>query len=341
MRVASLLRQARRRLAAPLTRYFDSRFEQVAADLDRISKQVSATPDALTRVDVSEHNRGLTPPTFDRLVSQVVSASQFAHADFERLRRVMYPGVVVLPWGSSPGTAAHRKVWEFVYVLGAAEQEAVLEPGRRALGFGVGREPLPAALAKHGLSVVATDLGEEESETAAWAATQQHMSDLRALSHPAIVSDEALAEHVTVRHIDMNRIPDDLGTFDLVWSCCALEHLGSPRRGLDFVVRTLDLLEPGGVSVHTTELELTPREETADYGHLAVYRTIDLDELASRARALGFDMETNWYVSLDTPIDRWIAAHPYDDPAHLKLTIGESVSTSVGLLIRKPKQAAA
>jgi len=300
---------------------------------------MSASPDALARVDVTEHNRGFTPPTFDTLVSQVVSASQFAHADFERLRRVMYPGVVVLPWGSSPGTAAHRKVWEFVYVLRAAEQEAVLAAGRRALGFGVGREPLPAALAKHGLSVLATDLGAGEGETAAWAATRQHMSDLRALSHPAIVTDEKLAEHVTVRHVDMNHVPDDLGAFDLVWSCCALEHLGSPGSGLDFVVRTLDLLEPGGVSVHTTELELTPREETADYGHLAVYRTVDLDELAGRVRALGCEMETNWHVSLETPIDRWIARHPYDDPAHLKLTIGDSVSTSVGLLIRKPKHA--
>jgi hypothetical protein len=249
----------------------------------------------------------------------------------------MYPGVVVLPWGSSPGTAAHRKLWEFVYVLRAAEQEGVLDPGRKALGFGVGREPLPAALAKHGVSVLATDLDADETESAAWAATQQHMADLGALSHPEIVSDDALAKHVATRHVDMNHIPGDLGSFDLIWSCCALEHLGSPTAGLDFVVRTLDLLDRGGLSVHTTELELTPRDETADYGHLAVYRIADLKSLGRRVRALGYEMETNWYVSLETPIDRWIARHPYDDPAHLKLTIGDSISTSVGLLIRRPK----
>jgi hypothetical protein len=135
----------------------------------------------------------------------------------------------------------------------------------------------------------------------------------------------------------MNDIPDDLGRFDLVWSACALEHLGSPEAGLDFVLRTLDLLEPGGVAVHTTELELTPRAETADYGYMAVYRLADLEQLADRVRGRGYEMATNWYVSLDSPADRWISLPPYphDDPAHLKLVIGESVSTSVGLLIRR------
>ena len=36
--------------------------------------------------------------------------------------------------------------------------------------------------------------------------------------------------------------------------------------------------------MHTTELELTPRAETADYGNLAVYRKDDLDRLAERVR---------------------------------------------------------
>ena len=98
------------------------------------------------------------------------------------------------------------------------------------------------------------------------------------------------------------------------------------------------MLEPGGVSVHTTELELTPRAETADYGNLAMYRTHDLDRLAERVRSRGFEIETNWYVSMETPADRWVSVPPYphDDPAHLKLAIGDSVSTSVGLLIRRP-----
>ena len=296
---------------------------------------------ALNRIDVSVQNAGSTAPTFAHVASQVVSAAQFVDPSFERLCRIMFPDAVTIPWGHSHATVAvpHRKLWEFVYVMKAAEQHAKLESGGgRALGFGVGQEPIPAALARHGLSVLATDLDARDAQSAGWAATGQHMSGLEALCRPEVVSDEVLRRHVQTRQVDMNAVPDDLGRFDLIWSACALEHLGSPKAGLEFVLSTLELLEPGGVAVHTTELELTPRAETADYGHLAVYRVADLDLLAERVLGKGFEISTNWYVSLDTPADRWISLppHPQTDPAHLKLMIGDSVSTSVGLLIRRP-----
>lgn len=326
-----------RTAAAPLRRYLDHRFDRLEHRLDGLDgsgARVSA--EALARVDLTEHNTESSPPGFDRVVSQVVSAAQFTHPDFERLRRFLYPGTVILPWGASPGPALHRKVWEFVYVLRAAEQCGVLEEGRHAVGFGVGREPIPAALAASGVSVVATDLDASELESGPWAKTGQHLSALEALSAPDIVPDDILERRVAIRYVDMNTIPDDLGSFDLAWSCCALEHLGSARDGLEFVLGTLDLLRPGGVSVHTTELELTARATTAEYGNIVVYRPCDLDAFAREVRDRGFSIETNWYVAMETAPDRWIAHHPYDDSAHLKLVIGDSISTSVGLLIRRP-----
>jgi hypothetical protein len=290
---------------------------------------------ALSAVDVSEHNAGGTPPTFDTVVSQVASSAQFSHPDFQRLSRLLFPTAGPIPCGAIhvPSTDMHRKLWEWCYILRAAEQHGKLEQGAKALGFGVGSEPLPAAFARFGVSVLATDRAPDASK--GWAASGQHMADLRSLSKTDVVSDVELERHVTARHIDMNVIPDDLGRFDVIWSSCALEHLGTPQAGLGFIMRTLDLLEPGGIAVHTTELELTPRVETADYGYLAVYRVRDLDELAARVREAGFEMKTNWYVSMDTPADRFISMPPYPE-SHLKLAIGDSVSTSVGLLIRRP-----
>jgi 2-polyprenyl-3-methyl-5-hydroxy-6-metoxy-1,4-benzoquinol methylase len=305
------------------------------------ARAAAARARALARVDVTTHNAGGRPPTFEHVVSQVVSAAQFSDPTFERVRRIMFPNEVRIPWGASHATVhvPHRKLWEFCYILHAAEQHGRLEPGLSAVGFGVGQEPIPAALARFGLSVLATDLEAGVDESAAWAATGQHLSQASALSRPDVISDALLQERVRVRPVDMTDVPDDLGRFDFLWSACALEHLGSPDAGIEFVVRTLDLLEPGGVAVHTTELELIPREETADYGRLAVYRVADLDRLAERVRGMGFEMATNWYVSMDSPADRWVSLPPYphDDPAHLKLLIGDSVSTSVGLLIRQPE----
>lgn len=323
-------------------RYLDSRFAMLEDRLDQLSVQgvgawsYNGSAGPLARVDITAHNAAGAAPTFDAAVSQVVSASQFRHPDFQRLRGVMFPTVGLIPCGSVrvASTDMHRKLWEWCYILRAAEQHGKLVNGRTAIGFGVGAEPLPATLAHYGLSVLATDRAPDES--AGWSAAGQHMYDLRSLSKPDVVSDDVLERLVTVRHVDMNAVPDDLGRFDLVWSSCALEHLGTPQAGLDFVMRTLDLLEPGGVAVHTTELELTLRAETADYGHLAVYRTADLDGLAARVKRAGFEMSTNWYVSMDTPADRFVSSPPYAK-AHLKLAIGESVSTSVGLLIRRPE----
>jgi hypothetical protein len=351
------------RLADELSEHFEQRLELLEQwNIDRIEQinqlrqrqdhatpcagerspggehRVTAAAAALALVDVSAHNAGASCPTFDHVVSQVVSASQFFHPDFERFQRMLFPGQAL-----ATVTMPHRKVWEGVYVMRAAEQHGILEPGRRAVGFGVGQEPIPAALAQAGLTVLATDLDVTQEASAAWAGAAQHMSNLRSPSLPDVGPDDVLEGQVSTRYVDMNSVPNDLGRFDLVWSCCALEHLGSPEAGLEFVVRTLDLLEPGGVSVHTTELELTPRTETADYGNLAIYRKVDLDRLVERVRSLGFEVQPNWYVSLDTPADRWISLPPHNDGdlAHLKLGVGDSVSTSVGLLIRRPAASSA
>jgi 2-polyprenyl-3-methyl-5-hydroxy-6-metoxy-1,4-benzoquinol methylase len=336
----SMLRKALRRryVAAPLNRIVDRVGPGLWLGPEARANAMRAR--ALTLVDVTTHNAGATPPRFETVVSQVVSAAQFSEPTFERVRRIMFPGAVRIPWGATPAAidVPHRKLWEFCYILRGAEQHGKLKPGLSAVGFGVGQEPIPAALARFGLSILATDLDPNADASVAWAATGQHLSQSSALSRPEVISDALLEEHVRMRPVDMNEIPDDLGRFDFVWSACALEHLGSPRAGIEFIIRTLELLEPGGIAIHTTELELTPRAETADYGHMAVYRVADLNKLVARVRSRGFEMDANWYVAMDSPADRWISLPPYphDDPAHLKLTIGESVSTSVGLVIRRP-----
>ena len=240
---------------------------------------------------------------------------------------------------SDGGMEYHRKPWEYAFILERARQAAVLEPGRRALGFGVGREPIPAVLASFRLDVLATDQAAGSADH--WVDSGEHAADLRALARPDIVDDAALARHVRFAPLDMNDVTDDLGTFALVWSACAIEHLGSPQAGLDFVLQSVDLLEPGGIAVHTTELELTRRDETADYGHCAVYRSLDLEALAAELETRGLEIDLNLYVPMATPRDRFVALAPYsaDDPSHLKLQLFDSVSTSFGIAVRRPDSA--
>jgi hypothetical protein len=329
-RPVSAARALTRTLARPLRAYLDSRFDRLEERLDRLAgtDDTSSTPAGypLDLVDVSEHNRTTVTP-FDGKTSVVVAASHYSDARLRRWLDDVFPEV---------GSQMHRKVWEHCYVLEAAAEGGVLAAGSRAIGFGVGQEPLPAVLARYGLEVLATDREPADSEP--WAASGQHLSGLSALSRPAIVGDDVLREAVSVRYIDMAKVPSDLGEFDLVWSSGSLEHLETADAGLEFVLRTLDLVAPGGVSVHTTELELAPHTETRNYGHLAVYRVEDLNGLVSRIRERNFEISCDWRVILDSPADRHVSVPPHDphEPVHLKLAVGDSVLTSVGIVARRP-----
>jgi SAM-dependent methyltransferase len=295
--------------------------------------QVARQASLLARVDVSEHNRTGTPPSFSHLVSQAASAAQCADPAY-------LAWVNALTGEEHTAPLHNRKLWEWAYIAEAVAQAGLLEPGRGALGFGVGNEPLPALFASKGLDVIATDQGAEGA--AEWGASGQLMSGLDGLARPHLLDAGTLAERVTLRNVNMNSVPDDLGTFDVIWSSCSIEHLGSPQRGLDFALETCHMLNPGGVAVHTTELELTRREVTADYGNCAVYRIPDLEAFRDRVTSAGFEISLNFTVPMDTPEDRWISlvgvegdAAPHD-VAHLRLALHDSVTTSFGLLIARP-----
>jgi hypothetical protein len=288
----------------------------------------------LHRVDVTEQNAAHAPCEFGSLTSCAVSAAHFDHPEFLRWEAVISgrpePADPPLPF-------KHRKMWEFVFIVAAVEGFGLYRPGARGVGFGVGSEPLAAVFARGGLDVLATDQPAERGK--AWASTSQLMRDMASLSHPHIVDDAELSRRASVRAVDMNELPADLGEFDFAWSSCVIEHLGSPRHGLDFIRNSCDFLKPGGISVHTTELELVPRDETMDYGHMAVYRPDDLLNFGERMRAEGFEISLNLHVPMDAPEDRFISL-PYqsalEDSSHLKLNIGDSVSTSFGIVVRKP-----
>jgi 2-polyprenyl-3-methyl-5-hydroxy-6-metoxy-1,4-benzoquinol methylase len=331
-----------KKLSAPLRAYLNPRFEAIVTRLDRIVDRLdqmapgvlpggtahndAAQLAAQSRIDVSGVNARYAPAPFASLASQAVDSTHFDDEAF----------LEWMPFVTDGGMRYHRKPWEHAFVLERARRAGVLEPGRRALGFGVGTEPIPAVLASRGLTVVATDQAPQDAEH--WAESGEHAVGVASLSRPGTIDDATLAERVEFVAVDMNHVPDDLGTFDLVWSSCALEHLGSPQAGLDFVLRSLESLEPGGIAVHTTELELTARDTTADHGHCAVYRPQDLEQLAREVTERGYEIELNLYVPMATPEDRFVALPPYPgtDAAHLKLQIFDSVSTSFGFAIRKP-----
>lgn len=232
----------------------------------------------------------------------------------------------------------HRKNWEWAAVAQALAERDMLRPGRRGMGFAVGREPLTSLFAVRGASVVATDLAAEEGPTSDWSDTGQHAADLEALYWPAIVSREDFDARVSFMPQDMRNLrTEGLGSFDFIWSACSFEHLGSLEAGLQFVMNSTALLKPGGIAVHTTEFNLSSPERTLETGNNVIYRVQDLTHLEARLRGIACAME---------PLDAFGGSHPDDieydfEPyyltgrQHIKLDLSGHVATSVLLIIRK------
>lgn len=270
-----------------------------------------------------------TPPSLAAPVSQLCTAAQLREPVFAALCAELD----LVP-------AEHRKLWEFVFVLAAMKAAWVLRPGARALGFGVGTEPLPALLARYGMTVTATDAPMDIIANQGWDTTGQHAAGLSALDRPNIIAAERLAELVSFRPVDMNAIPADLRGYDVCWSSCALEHLGSIRHGLDFIEASLEPLKPGGWAIHTTELNLSSDDETVEVPGLCLFRKPDIEALAGRLVAAGHRLLPLNFHPGDGLTDQHIDLPPYAMP-HLKLQVGRFVTTSIGLIVQKAGAAGA
>lgn len=241
----------------------------------------------------------------------------------------------------------HRKVWELAYVLQAIHEHGHIREGARGLGFGCGVEPLPSYLAAHRVSVTMTDLPQSEAAEAGWSATNQHAATASMAFQPHLVSREQFDENVTLRAVDMNAIPQDLSGYDFCWSICALEHLGSIEQGLAFIENALNTLKPGGLSVHTTEFNISAEGATVDNWPTVLFQQKHFETLATRLRALGHDVAALDFALGDRPLDRFIDLPPFhhdlpDDlaewlggPQHLKVAVDGFAATCYGLIIRK------
>jgi len=256
--------------------------------------------------------------------SQMCTAAQFDEPDYRRWLDLM-----------ARPMHRHRKQWEYVYICRLLEHMGALRPLGRGLGFGCGIEPLPAVFAAHNIFVTATDLPLDDPRTQSWRGTDQLLSGLVELRDPAIVPDHVFDARVEYAGVDMTAIPIDRRNYDFCWSSCSLEHLGSLDAGMSFFEASLATLKPGGVAVHTTELNVTSDEETIATGETVLYRRRDMLALADRLAGAGHEVVPLTFDQGDQLDDRHVDVPPYSSDNHLKLALGQFVSTSFGLAVRK------
>ena len=266
----------------------------------------------------------LRSPTLAEPISQLCTEAQF--------REDLY-GKICNALALDPARL-HRKNWEFVWIIAALRRAGLLKANMRALGFGVGNEPLPAFFARLGMEVLATDAPSATIAGQGWDTTNQHASSREHLWRPDIVDREGFEKCVSFAFADMNNIPDGLSGFDFCWSACCFEHLGSIENGLNFVRNSLKTLKLGGFAIHTTEFNLTSNEDTFEDSTLSLFRKRDIECLYGQLIEEGHQPWPLNFFPGNGNIDALVDLPPFALP-HLKLQVGKYVTTSIGLIVRK------
>jgi 2-polyprenyl-3-methyl-5-hydroxy-6-metoxy-1,4-benzoquinol methylase len=241
----------------------------------------------------------------------------------------------------------HRKLWELAYILQAFHENDCFRPGLRGIGFGSGSEPLSSYLASLGVASTVTDLPIEEAAGRGWIETNQHASGLDNAFHPNLVSRGVFDRLVDFRAVDMTAIPQDLVGYDFCWSVCALEHLGTIEKGLEFIERSLDTIKPGGIAVHTTEFNIENDGPTIDNWPSVLFQQRHIEDLAARLRAKGHEVAELNFDPGSKVLDRFIDLPPWShdgksrldswlaDAVHLKVSADGFIATCLGIVVRK------
>lgn len=229
---------------------------------------------------------------------------------------------------------AHRKNWEFAYIAEVLDSLGQLEPGRRGLGFGVGREPLVPAFANRGVQILATDLAPQSREALGWVHSNQHSVGIDGMLRPGTCDPIKFRELVSWRPVDMRDLPADLLNFDFCWSACSLEHLGSLAAGWNFVEQSMATLAPGGIAVHTTEFNLSSNDDTIEEGPTVVYRERDVLGLKDRLESAGHEVAAVDLFHGDGLLDHYVDVPPYADEPVLRFLFEAYALTSVAIVVR-------
>lgn len=233
----------------------------------------------------------------------------------------------------------NRKFWEWCAIAQALDERSMLRTGMRGLGFAVGQEPLTSHFAGRGCEILATDLDPDASNEE-WIASDQHAATKEILYQPLLVNRDVFDSRVRFQPADMRTLNGLSEGYDFIWSSCALEHLGTLEAGLNFIIRSASLLNPGGVAVHTTEFNVRSNDRTIERGGNVIYRRRDIALLATSLESSGlmlvapnFDIGSHRF---DTEFDR----PPYmtSGVPHLKLEIGGHVCTSMLLIVESQRQ---
>jgi SAM-dependent methyltransferase len=183
-------------------------------------------------------------------LSKACCVEDFAHPDFLRVVREIFPHEVARHGNAFPRGREDRKHWEVAMAARAMDVGGALRPDAIVLGVAAGMEPTIFWLTTQVGRVIATDLYLDPGIWSEWA-------DSSMINDPGRYWPFAWnPRRLLTQHMDALDLRYDDGMFDAVFSSSSVEHFGTRadvRRAMDEMYR---VLRPGGIAAISTELRL-------------------------------------------------------------------------------------
>lgn len=230
-----------------------------------------------------------------------------------------------------------NKFWQNAVMAQVLYENDLLKDGIKGIGFGVGKERLPALFAKYGVKVTATDQDFNTQKAKHWQ-KDELATGLHSLNRINICDNNTFKKNVSYLAVDMNKVSKGLhSSFNFVWSNCALGHLGSIETGIQFILNSAKCLVPGGVAVHTTEVNVIDNTNTVDNNpQTVIFRPRDINKLHKRLLQEGLELSSLKLNFGSTKDDKKISISPEFGNDYSKLQVGGHIITQVVLVIKKP-----
>lgn len=221
----------------------------------------------------------------------------------------------------------HRSLWEYTVVLQAFYEGGALKPGSRLLGLAAGEHSLCSYLARQGLDTTITG-----SVAPRHIETQVDLAEFRRrIAHTPDVGGLT-------------------GAYDALWSIGQAARQGSIARGADFVMRSMDLLKPGGVAIHILPFNYADDTQTIDDWDMVLFQRRHIEALTEALAAAGHRPSPLGFHVGHQPLDRYVDLPPFElrrtpafdrlwrdgwESAHLKVSIDGFATTSFALVVRR------
>lgn len=229
-----------------------------------------------------------------------------------------------------------NKFWQNAIIIQALAERLDFSNGVSGVGFGVGRERVPAVLAKLGAQVTATDQDFSTDKAKHW---QEHelAQGAQSLNALKICDPKIFKQNVAYMAVDMTKVPKKLhGKYDFAWSNCALGHLGSIDAGLKFIEASLECLKPGGWAVHTTELNVLSNTTTSEGGDTVIFRAKDVHNFYRDLTKKGYVCEPLLLTFGTDAHDARVSIRPKFGNDFSKIQVNGHLATQAILIIHKP-----